>query len=55
MKHELQNLIQGEGGNSQTSIIQKITYYLKSSKAVSSANEGQGSESSKKRISALIV
>jgi hypothetical protein len=41
MKYELQNLIQGKGGDSKTNFIQKITAYLRTSKEASVANEGK--------------
>jgi hypothetical protein len=39
MKYELQNLIQGKGGDSKINFIQKITAYLRTSKEASVANE----------------
>jgi hypothetical protein len=41
MKYELQNLIQGKSGNSETNFIHQIAGYLRASKETSSANEGK--------------
>ena len=40
MKYELQHLIQGKGGDSKTSFIQKIIAHIRASKKASSATEG---------------
>jgi ABC-type uncharacterized transport system ATPase subunit len=39
MKHELQNLIQGKGGDSKTKFIQQITGFLKRSKIAGGSDE----------------
>lgn len=41
MKYELQNLIQGKGGDSKTNFIQQITGFLRAGKKTSTANEGK--------------
>jgi hypothetical protein len=40
MKYELQDLIQGTGGESKTNTIHQIAHYLRASKEASAANEG---------------
>ena len=41
MKYELQNLIQGKGGDSKTNFIKQITCYLRTGKKASTTNEGK--------------
>ena len=41
MKHELQNLIQGKGGDGKTAFIQEIAGYLRAGKEAGAANEGK--------------
>jgi hypothetical protein len=41
MKYELQNLIQGKGGDSQTDFIREIANYLRAGKKAGAGNEGK--------------
>ncbi len=42
MKYELQNLIQGKGGDSKTNFVHQITAHLRAGKAASASNENEG-------------